>query len=385
MADLRVSQLPSVAVAGGTDKLIINTGSPQETKTITVDEFRSGSSGSARSFMVNFPTDPGFVYDAADGRHNIASPSNSITGNFKQTTELYDIFKDVTPITMTMPPGTDSAVITFTYSGRLRSSASIGSNTGVVGYANISSQLNIASNKGTADFSPGSVFSVPLRMYGPIMPYNQYTSIDASVRDSRAPSQLMYAAKSMRVYFPESTFESPTILTFSLFSQVHRMRHSTVAVSTGRVAVHPYKNDTLDDFGRAMVDAVVTASSDEDGLIDDNGVDLPFIEETSSRTLKDRMLSIIQAIDETLRYDGQFDTEFPPTTDTGVPGGTGTNGNMTPRELLQKNAEDVMVLKRNQSYDYTQMETELDAIVNQATPYVAFKFDWQVNSFASFF
>ena len=363
MADLKISDLVAANTVESGDYFIINKG---DASTQKISTGKMSSAFGNRSFMVNFPTDPGFSFSTATGAHYMGAATASGSGTqFINTPELYDIFKDVVPVTITMPPGTDSAVVSSTYSVSVQTAPSVGSNSDFNGYANFGYEIICASNKGQVTWSPGAAsqnrFAYGTRVFAPAMRYDQYETIPANVRDLRAPSNLHHSARSMRIYFPESTDAAPTTLTFSLFAQVFRTKHCRSSISTGKIAIHPYKDDALDDFGRAMVQ-LATTGDEFDGM-DDGGLDIGYVEAERSTELKGRMNYLSNAIDESLRYD------------------LAIVGNQPAEFALTGALNALFELKRNPSTDPQAYEAELDRIVAVATPYVGFQFGFETSGF----
>ena len=351
MADLKVSQLPVVNTAGATDKIIINAGFPQETKTITVKNFLATSGFSPIHVVI-----PG-AYTSVD----ITRVSGESFGDFA------NVFENTAPVPVQMPSGADRAVVI--YNGKV----AMLSRVGVTGESNSFLTYKLQLQQTGGNFQGNDVNHI--NMSGGVhMPHPTTNSGDPNIDFVGKFTAVAYPVKSSVVSFSELA-----TVNFTPKCAVIKAKQGVVNILPGRLIILPFNssNSTASALASTFV-----AIDDE---FDYPSLTLAEEETDKSKDLKNRMLFLINAIDETLRYDAQFDTQFPASTDTGVPGGTGTNGNMTPRELLQATAEGVMAIKRNPSLDYDAMGTELDSLENQAAPYVAFKFDWQVNSFASFF
>lgn len=348
MADLKVSQLPVVSSVGATDKIIINTGSPQETSTITVANFQS-QSGFA-PIHINIPG-------------NYTTPEiSSVTGSGGDP-QYINVFESTPSYPVTMPEGADKAVVIYNGKVSLLSRAGINATSGYVNYI-----LKI--NQAGGEIA-GQTDKNHINMSGGLH-YN-HASTSYSGDQVGKFTQTVTPVKSVIL-----SFANKAVINFTPKCEIVKVKQGFVNILPGRLTILPYSS-----ANPRTADVSVFAD------IDDEFIYPPLtdaeIESTTSDDLKERMLFVIQAVDDTLRYDAGFDAQFPSaTTDTGFSGGTGLNGNMTPRELLQYCAEEVMAVKRGQASPNT-TEQRLEAIVQLATPYVAFKFDWQVNSFASFF
>ena len=362
MADLKISQLEPTNSAATGDFFIINK-EDKTTQKIDVGALR-GSLGGSRSFMINFPTDPGFSFSAPTNAHYIGDGTNDASNSkFIKTTDIYDIFAGVTPITVTMPAGTDSAVITSTYGVSLKPSPAVTSD-GINGYANVGFELRCTSNKGEVRWSPGgganNRFAFGTKIHGPILRWDQYTAIEASVREARSPAHAHHAARSMRVYFTESTDASPTTLTFSLFAGISRMRNCTVGVSTGKHVIHPYKDDDLDEFTRTMINL---ATTEEDDFLDDAGLDIGFVEAEHSHDFKLRVQRLANIIDETLRWD------------------TVVKNDGAAVLLLEGELAKLFAIKYESQTDVKHYEDYLDDVKLAVLPYCGWKFGFETSGF----
>lgn len=370
MADIPISDLGVVTSAGSNDFIIIN---KENSDTKRISAVNLGSSiGGSRSFMINFPDDPGFKFQPPDNNFYIGGPINQVTGKrgqFVETTDLYDIFSGVTPITITMPVGTDSAVVTLTYTVSM-TPCPTSNEYGTLGYANFGYTLECSSNKTQPRWSPGgganNRFGVGARLYGPVFPWDAYNSIDASVRDQRSASSKQHVSRSMRIYFDESTADSETTLTFSINANVFRMRACSAAMSTGKIAIHPYKDDELDDFGRSIVTAMTGLTEDED--MDTIGIDANYDDATAvffGKELRTQMNYISNAIKETLQHD--------PNLDAAAPG------------VLNQALQDIFLLKQRTGQPIKDYIDELNRIKDTASPYVAFRFDFEPTTLKEYF
>lgn len=352
MADLKVSQLPVVEAAGNNDLLIVNTGSPQETSTIRVGNLLSQASG----FQPIHVVIPG-AYQSEE----ITTVRGETYSNFS------NVFATTAPVPVTMPAGADRAVVI--YNGKVAHLSRVGVSGSSNGFCTY--KLQLLQTGGQFEGNDNN----HINMSGGVhQPHPGTSSGDSNIDYIGKFTAVAYPVKSSILQFTDGATVS-----FSPKLAIIKSKQGYINAVPGRLIILPYSSTN------SVATALASTFADSDEEFEYPPLTIGEEETDKSKDLKNRMLFLINAIDETLRYDAQFDVQFPPTTDTGVPGGTGTNGNMTPRELLQDTAEGVMAIKRNPTLTYEQMDTQLDSLENQAAPYVAFKFDWQANSRASFF
>ena len=380
MPDYKISQLPVTTTAGSGDFVVINTANTN-TNRIDVDNLLSTGANARRPFLINFKDDPGFSFATKGWGHYLASPDTEEddTGkqNFVKTMKLYDIFKDVEPVELTMPPGCDRAVVVLTYEASTRTAPSIDIYNDTVGYANVYYNLNVTTNKSLAQWSPGAnnAFVVACKMYGPRMAWNQYVNATDYKKDAMLPQQSQTASRVTRLQYDESTAENPTKLTFSPFAYISRMKNSTVLVSTGRISVFPYKEDELDPYTLQMLDAYASNDSFyQDNFVDDElTVSDEWLAGEASAQFKNQIRFIATSVDETLRWDVQI---------TG--NGSDIPENTTAKNVLEQALRDLFALKYSTETDPEYYEDSMNTIVQAVLPYVGFNFAFENSNNRSF-
>ena len=362
MPDKPISDLPVAISASAGDFFIINEDNTT-TKRIDYDNLQKALGGAGGGFAP--------IHVKIDGDWNspeITRTIGTVGGAINDGSDIYaNVLSGVAPVNVTMPAGADRAVIVYETVVRLLSRVGNPSDSNSHCTYQVAIQIDNATTTNQVVTNRIKITA------GQHMPHPATTGSGDYIGKFQEVSRL---SKSAILNFTDGA-----TVTFTPECRLIKAKQGYFQVEAGRVYMFPYNSANI-RFS-TYADSLVSTTSDDD--IDPPAITDQERESLDSKELKERMLFLLQAIDVTLQYDAGFDTEFPPSTDTGVPGGTGTNGNMTPRELLQDTAEGVLAIKRNPSLGYEQMTTELDSLQNQASPYVAFKFDWQVNSFASFF
>lgn len=383
MADFKISQLPEVTSAATGDYVILNSSNSQTNRidaSTLVSAFSSTAAGVRRPIMVNFPDDPGFQFETRGWGHYAADPNldedDGVKMNWVKTKKLYDVFGTVAPQQVTMPAGCDEAIVLLTFESYTRTAISITIYNDTRGYANIFYRLNATTNKSTIRWKPGggasNTFEIGAKMYGPRMPYDGYAGADETKRNRMLPHQGMVTSRSMILKFDESTEDDPTIITFSPFCQVTRMKNSTVGASTGKILIFPYKKDDLDAATASMINSYVLENDIyENNLVDNTtGFDEDYVTADVAAQFKSQMRFISLSLDESLRYD------------VNIAGGTDAQGNtvqpnQTAITAIETALRDLFELKRSQSTDTEYYENEMKRIVTSVIQYVGFNFAFE--------
>lgn len=326
----------------------------------------SGGAGTNAVQMVNFPNAGVFSYEAGRQTKTAWDPSISSEPYNSQwnDTELFDVFnKEANSQTITMPPGTDSAVLLFTY-GITLSPTSLVTGETFNGHSNVAYNMEVHTNKDTVTLSPGAL-AASVRARTEILNWEAASQIgDGSLEDirRRAPGQSSSGTKAIRIYFTESTEASPTRITLKPSCDVLRVRRSRLTVGSGRVVCIPFKDDG-NNF-RPTLFGIEDVDYDE-VMQDDGGLDIAMEEYVESQELKNLMNYYITSISETLTYDTGLDPD-------GIP-------------VLQGALTDLFNLKRDTTTDFEYYYNRLETIRQLVGPYVSFQFGFEgVNTVRSF-
>ena len=326
----------------------------------------SGGAGTNAVQMINFPNAGVFSYEAGRQIKTAWDPTISDEAYDSQwnDTELFDIFdKEANAQVVTMPPGTNSAVLWFSY-GLTLSPTSLVTTEIRDAHANAAYNMEIIDNKSSVTLAPG-LLAVSVRARTEIIPWEQASQIgDGSLEDirRRAPGQSTSGSKAIRIYFTESTEASPTRITLKPSCNVLRVRRSRLTIGSGRVVCIPFK----DDGNNFTPQLFALESEDYDEVMqDDGGLDKGFEQLVESQELKREMNYYVTSISETLNYDTGLDPD-------GIP-------------VLQGALTDLFDLKRDTTTDFEYYYNRLETIRQLVGPYVAFQFGFEtVNPLRSF-
>ena len=316
----------------------------------------SGGGGTSASAFdpvaVNFPNAGVFTYQHS-GRATTVDPDG--TGDPDWTsTDLYNVFdRDSNSQTVDMPAGANAAVMLCAYgvtigpwSGRKSSGT---------GYCNVGYNFALTSNKPNLITSPGAL-AASVKVYGDILGWDDGASSiaggDETLRRKRTPSNSSSGIKMIRVYFEESTTDSPTRIIIKPDATINRIRGCEASIGSGRVLILPYHDDGTNWRPTAFLT--------EEDFEDDGVVEKELAERMESDDLKARMNYMSNAIRETLDYDEQLDP-------TGIP-------------ILEQALKDIFGLKREQINDVEYYQNRLDTIRALVMPYVGFLFGFEVNN-----
>ena len=326
----------------------------------------TGGAGTNAAQMINFPNGGVFSYEA--GRQIKTAWDPSISSNpfdsVWNDTALFDVFdKEANAQVVTMPPGTNSAVLFFTYSLTL-SPTSLVTTEIKDAHANAAYNMEISDNKGSVTLAPGPL-AVSVRARTEIIPWEQASQIgDGSLDDirRRSPGQSTSGSKAIRIYFTESTEANPTRITLKPSCNILRVRRCLLTVGSGRVVCIPFK----DDGNNFTPTQFALSGEDYDEFMqDDGGLDIAFEQAIESQELKRELNYYVTSISETLNYDTGLDP-------AGVP-------------VLQGALTDLFDLKRDTTTDFEYYYNRLNTIRQLVAPYVAFQFGFEtVNTVRSF-
>lgn len=326
----------------------------------------SGGAGLNAAQMINFPNAGTFSFQAGVQTKTYWDASEESTlGPYNgqwNSTELYDIFdKEANKQTVTMPAGTNAAVLFFAYGLTITPTELVPDTED--GYSNVSYNMEISDNKSSVVSAPGAL-AIPVRCRTRILGWEQAKLIgqDApggaenqeAIRKKRAPGQSTTGYKAVRITFDESTESSPTRITLKPFCNMQRIRRCTATVGSGRVVCIPFKED--DENFRPELFSLGTEDYD-DAVTDDGVVDIAFEEQQESVELKALMNYYLTSISETLNYDTSLAAE-------GIP-------------ILQKALTDIFALKQLTGSTPDYYYTQLDAIRTSVLPYVGFQFGFE--------
>ena len=292
-----------------------------------------------RPYMLNFPS-PG-TRTFQQGMRAAA---------LDERPEFNDVFSATVAETIQMPYGTDAAIMFVTYGASIMPWSGVTSYT--QGYANVGYDLLISANK-AIETSPGATLAFGQKLRAEIIGWGDAAGIgggDEPTRLSRTPGLSNRDNFISRVYFTESTAESPTTVSVRPFVRVHRMRACELGVGSGRVLVLPYKRSDGELFSTLAV-----TSADE--YVDDGVSEPDFDAATNSHDLKALMNYYSTSISETLTYDTGLD----PTATTVLEGALAT----------------LFDLKRDTTADIDYYYNQLEAIKQVVVPYVGFKFAFE--------
>ena len=318
--------------------------------------------------MINFPNAGTFEYEAGVQTKTYWDASEQdVLGDYNEKwndTSLYNVFNRTgNAQIVTMPPGTNAAVLFFSYGVTITPTELVPDSQD--GYANVSYNMEISDNKGSVNFSPGAL-AAPVRVRTRILGWNEAKLIGqdspgsdadkAEIRRKRAPGLSSTGYKAVRISFATSGENADaTRITLKPMCNVQRVRRCKVTVGSGRVVCIPFFNDG-DNF--VPIRAAGVEDVDYDDLVTDDGVvDIAFEEQQESNELKQLMNYYLTSISETLNYDASLDP-------SGIP-------------ILEKALNDIFALKQLTGSTPEYYYTQLDAIRVSVSPYVAFQFGFE--------
>jgi hypothetical protein len=317
--------------------------------------------------MINFPNAGTFSYETGVQTKTYWDASEESTlgpynGKWNDTA-LYDVFdKEANKQVVTMPEGTNAAVLFFAYGVTITPTELVPDTQD--GYTNVSYNMEITDNKSSVVSSPGAL-AAPVRVRTTILGWDQAKLIgqDApggvenqeSIRRKRAPGLSSTGYKAVRIRFsPSGADADATKITLKPSCNVQRVRRCKATVGSGRVVCIPF----FDDGSNFTPQTFFAEGEDYDDLVTDDGVvDIAFEEQQESVELKELMNYYLTSISETLNYDANLDPE-------GIP-------------ILQKALSDIFALKQLTGSTPEYYYIQLDAIRTSVVPYVAFQFGFE--------
>jgi len=206
--------------------------------------------------MINFPGAGTFEYEAGVQTKTYWDASEQdILGGYSEQwndTALYNVFdRTGNAQTITMPPGTNNAVLFFSYGVTITPTELVPDTQD--GYANVSYNMEISDNKGSVSFSPGPL-AAPVRVRTTILGWNEAKLIGQTpgvpqedqekLRNKRAPGLSSTGYKAVRISFATSGEDADaTKITLKPMCNVQRVRRCKVTVGSGRVVCIPFFND----------------------------------------------------------------------------------------------------------------------------------------------
>ena len=351
MSDLRVSQLPTITSAAPTDRIIVNAGNPQETKTILLSNFLNQTG--YNPMFVNLPN----IY--APGR--ISQPWQ---GTQENDSGIYrDVFKaanngGVAPEgRFKLPPGADSAIIIFNYSAEIQSMQ--GKATDGNSYLQFNNTVSVTSGNATFEQMGGSSGTISMNCALAM-------AHEASADTSKYPiGRMRVQSRPAKMGLLKATSPGAEIVVYAN-GGLKRFKNGYPIVSAGRMCIWPYNSQAAN---ASALEASVIAQSDG---VEDEIPDLTSDEVLTdqSQYLKGLFKTYIEAADLTLRFDEEFDTEFPP---TGVPA-------TEPRTIVSDSLKRLLNLKRDTTKNYETMLAAVELEEQILLPYIGFKFQWDNSS-----
>jgi hypothetical protein len=313
--------------------------------------------------MVNFPTAGVFTHEQSPTAQSVYTPIDEANGVAYDARwvnrDFYDVFNaDTTFQTVEMPAGTNAAVIFAAYPVQITSSSLV--NDYDQGYANVSYNWEITTNKGTVTTGPGAL-AASVKLRTEIVGWRDAGQIgggDTNIQSKRTPGLSVTGTKAVRCDFTESTAESPTRITITPRCSIQRTRACKTIIGSGRVIVMPYYDDGS-GFDPVSLFAAAYQDSNDDPFYDDGGQEIAFEQATQSKALKNEMNYMSNAISETLNYDTALSAEG--------------------QTVLTKCLNDIFDLKRNEVDDIDYYYNQLETIRALALPYVGFKFGFETD------
>ena len=377
MADLKISQLtPSTSAASG-DQLIINKGDAT-TQKIDVSDFVQSLIGGGGD-------------GGTDGLPDLAiSPSFftfgvSYTGDaadFERVTGIDSVFEPQPSVKMTMPPGTDRAMVVNSYGSSIFASPLIQAGGDTNGMAQF--QYSVTLTNATWRFAPagqnammamGSAYHMPaLYNYG--------------VADS-------YGCKGDHSRPNIIEFTPGSEVTFTLKVGIRRAKKCIPGVGGGRMMVFPYNSSneitaqTFEAFaaGSLMDDGVKYAAAGGDPDIFDPLTPAE-IDQQNSQDFKNETRYFISRITDALEYDEQLDITYPPNVNVeDITGGP----DAPVRTVLDNIRKAIFNLKYDPTTDVTVLSGKLKRLVYGdenagtngipgAAGYIEFKYNFETNN-----
>ena len=316
----------------------------------------SGGAGTNAVQMVNFPNAGTFSYEAGRQTKTAIDPSETPDPDWNDV-ELWDVFeKDTNAQTIDMPPGTNAAVLFFSY-GLTLTPTSLVTNEVQDGHANAAYNMEVTANKAGLTMGPGSL-AASIRARTEIIPWEQASLIgDGSLDEirKRAPGQSTSGYKAVRINFPVSTVESPTRITLSPDCRILRVRRARVTVGSGRVVCIPFVDDN-----NFRPDLFALEDQDYDEVMqDDGGLDKGFEQSVESQEIKREMNYYATSISETLTYDQGLVEED--------------------KATLEGALQQIFDLKREQVDNLEYYYDRLQTIRNLVVPIIGFKFGFETD------
>ena len=374
MADLKISQLtPSTSAASG-DQLIINKGDATTQKIDVSDFVQSligGGGDGGTDGLPDLAISPSFftfgvnyVGDAAD---------------FERVNGIDSVFEPQPSVKMTMPPGTDRAMVVNSYGSSIFASPLIQAGGDTNGMAQF--QYSVTLTNATWRFAPsgqnammamGSAYHMPaLYNYG--------------VTDS-------YACKGDHSRPNIIEFTPGSEVTFTLKVGIRRAKKCIPGVGGGRMMIFPYNSSneitaqTFEAFaaGSLIDDGVKYAAAGGDPDIFDP-LTAAEIDQQNSQDFKNETRYFISRITDALEYDAQLDTNYPPTVNVeDITGGP----DAPVRTVLDNIRKAIFNLKYDPTTDVTVLSDKLKRLVygdeNAGIPgaagYIQFKYNFETNN-----
>jgi len=279
--------------------------------------------------------------------------------------DAFDIFdKEASKVTVTMPPGSNRAMMFYTFNSRITSGPL--NRQDVEGFSTTNARIDMETNQGIIRLYPGErpYIVAESRNRCQTLGYDtieQTTNWDATDILRRAPSARSTGNKISRAVFQLSTAENPTTITLRPEITIYRGRGGAIQVGSGRLLIIPWYSDATTDQGPGDGDAsgfsLYGWDGNEEEVLDDGGYSKGFADSIESRDLKDTMNYYTNAIRETLDYDESLAEENKP--------------------ILQQALRDIFTLKQSTETTYDYYWQQLATIRGTVLPYVGFTFGFE--------